>query len=94
MNDVWKAASFIHARDEADEPPPFIAASAAYKSDPEGATFLARTYNRTMSALEPFYCMCYKIDLEDREYNKWRGGATSFETVNIREKGERRSRYA
>eukprot|EP00959_Pyramimonas_sp_CCMP1952_P104380 2181654-Pyramimonas_sp.AAC.1 len=38
--------------------------------------------------------MCYKIDLEDREYYKGRGKATSFETVNIREKGVRRTRYA
>eukprot|EP00959_Pyramimonas_sp_CCMP1952_P007344 153724-Pyramimonas_sp.AAC.1 len=42
MNEVWKAASIIHARDEADEPPSLIAASAAYKSDPEGARALAR----------------------------------------------------
>ncbi|CAK0889696.1 unnamed protein product [Prorocentrum cordatum] len=89
MNGAWKAASFIHTRDEADEPPPFIAASAAYKSDPEGAKALARTCDRTMSALESFYCMCYKIDLEDREYYKRRRRSYIFRDGQLTREGGR-----
>ena len=47
-----------------------------------------------MSAMETFYCMSYKIDHEDRHHYKGRAKATKFETIFVREKGERRTRYA
>eukprot|EP00959_Pyramimonas_sp_CCMP1952_P294829 6166419-Pyramimonas_sp.AAC.1 len=80
MGDTWRAVSIMHASDEADEPPSYISASAACKSDPDGARALAKSHSSTVGALETFYCMGYKIDFEDRGRYKGRGRATSFET--------------
>ena len=94
MSDVWTAAALLHQDDEAGHPPEYIMANASYKSDPEGAEALARACARTMGALETFYCMSYKIDLEDRAHYRGRGQVIPFEMNYVKEKRERRARYA